>query len=220
LQNRQAGATSPRRQPEDVSGKNFNEAFREIDELCERWDNSLSIKNLALAERYIKGELEFGFVFKWQQNPYVSEDFVAIFERKVPLGSSRHRSLCHAPRSLIRYVVLYSEHLLRCGYGDEQFMIVGDVNAVETPYGVVSSTVRLQTFREFDSLWRGSIDTSNGTGLKVGGIRTYWERCIVRGYPAIGQDKSRAERKLWTQSPRIAPHLSGMGASDRKWYSS
>jgi hypothetical protein len=202
MSDRQAGAASPRRQPEDMSGKNIDDAFREINELCECWDNSLTVKNLAVAERYIKGEAEFGLVVKWQPNSYVSEEFVAIFERKFSVGGSFHRTFGHISRSLIDHVVPYSEHLLRCGYGDEQLVFVGDINTVETPYGVVPSTVRLQSSNEFDSLCRGALYTANAASSKIDSIRTYWERCVVRGsvWPLATTSatarRSRAHRKL------------------------
>lgn len=46
--------------------KNIDEAFREIDELCERWDKSPSVENLTLTfvKRYLKGEIELGFIFE------------------------------------------------------------------------------------------------------------------------------------------------------------
>ena len=50
--------------PEDVAGENLDNAFREFDELLERWDNRLSVENLALAERYRKAECKLGLILK------------------------------------------------------------------------------------------------------------------------------------------------------------
>ena len=69
---------------QELSHEDIDEAFSEIDELRQRWDDRLSIKNLALAERYLKGELEFGIILEWQSDARVSEKYVAILERKFP----------------------------------------------------------------------------------------------------------------------------------------
>jgi hypothetical protein len=34
-----------------------DDALHELDELLDRWENRLTVDNLALAERYLKGEL-------------------------------------------------------------------------------------------------------------------------------------------------------------------
>jgi hypothetical protein len=48
LSERQASAASPRSQPQDAAREDINDAYRETDELCERWDNRLTIKNLRI----------------------------------------------------------------------------------------------------------------------------------------------------------------------------
>src|ERR1700681_3422768 len=61
---RQASAALPRGDTKNVTSENIHQAFRELGELCERWDNRVSIKNLLLAKRYLEGQMEFGLVLK------------------------------------------------------------------------------------------------------------------------------------------------------------
>jgi hypothetical protein len=41
---------------EHVFSEDIDDALREVDELCESWKNRLSVKNLALSERYCKAK--------------------------------------------------------------------------------------------------------------------------------------------------------------------
>jgi len=177
--------------PENSAREDIDEAFCEIDELCQRWDNSLSVKNLTLAERYLKAELEFGCVLEWKADNEVIQKYVAIFERKFPVGgvNSHHGAARHVPRGLVRDVVLYSDHLVRCGYRDDQLMFIGDVEMVETPQGIISSTIRLQSLEDFDRICSRSIDALDGAGLKMPLARTYWESSIVTGCSAAVSDE-------------------------------
>jgi hypothetical protein len=83
---------------------------------------------------------------------------------------------------------------MRCGYRDEQLVLVSDVNTVQTPKGIVASIVRLQPANEFYRICGRTIDSPDSAAVKVGEIRTYWERCIVTGNPAIGADQLTSEK--------------------------
>jgi hypothetical protein len=178
---------SPGIKPQDAPGENVDEAFREIDELCERWNNRLAVENLSLSERYLKGKIEFGVILEWQPDSRINKKYVAVFERKFSVSgrASQHRSHGHRPSGLIRNMVLYSEHLVRCGYRDEQLMFVGDIQTVETPSGIVPSTVRLQSANEFYRICGRSVDALDTAAFKVSSIRTYWERSVVTGRTAV-----------------------------------
>jgi hypothetical protein len=188
---------SPGRQPEDVVGENINHALREIDELGERWHNSLSIKNLALAERYLKGELEFGVVFvAVSGDSLVGAEFVAVFERKFPIGGrpSKHGGRGQVLKAGSSDVPPYSEHLLRCGYRDEQLMFVGDVETVYTAEGLAPSTVRLQSADQFERIRTGTLEVAGQcTRSKMSDVRTYWERCILVGRSTVVDDQGVGE---------------------------
>jgi hypothetical protein len=174
----------PGRQSEDAPSEDIDDALREVDELLEGWNNRLSIKNLAIAERYAEAVLEFGIVFVARVGDQLTPtDFVAVFERKLPINSAHphHRGgrVVFGARS--PNVELYSEHLMRCGHGDEQLVFVGDVETVQTPECVLPSEVRLQSLDYFDRVCGRTIDPRYGAGPEVANVRTYWEACVVAG---------------------------------------
>ena len=167
--------------------EDVNEAFREADDLVQLGNDGFSVKKLALAERYLKGEMEFGLILVTNcMNSLIRNEFVAIFERKFPIrrGSDPHRGRI-GRQIRPAHDGLYSELLVSRGYGDEQLMFVGDVNAVQTPEGVVPSTVRLQPSNEFYRICGRTVDPADGAAVKVDLIRTYWERSVVAGRPAV-----------------------------------
>jgi hypothetical protein len=186
----------PRRDPENAAGEYVDEAFDEIDELMQRWHNRLSVKNLTLAERYLKGELEFGIVFVLGVGPAtVGPEYVAVFERKFPVDGP---GPCHdRARKMIRpgtpHVKRYSEHLVRGGYRDEQSMFVGDVETVQTVQGIVPSTVRLQSIEEFERIRLGASQIAVPHGRVGREARTYWESCFARCRPSVINDKGMRE---------------------------
>jgi hypothetical protein len=207
-------------QSEDAARENINDAFREFDELCERWDNRLSIKNLSLAKRYLEGMLEFGIVLKWQSDSGIINEYVAVFERKFPVGwrASQHRALGHVNGGIIRDVIPYSEHCVRCGYRDEQLMFVGDVETVQTVHGVAASTVRLQSVDEFERIRTSAPQVSFPKTRSVDGfVRTYWETSFSPGRPAVMNDEGMSEIiKGGAQVVDAIPHDCTPVVRDRK----
>jgi hypothetical protein len=181
---------------EHVSGEDTDQAIREIDELRKRWNDGLSVVNLALAKRYLEFKLEFGFVLVTRiRDARVATEFVAIFERKLVTDGRdpRHGARGQMFKAGARDVPLYSEHHMRCGYRDEQSVFVGDVNPVQTVEGLVPSSVRIEVAHDFYRCCARPLDSFDGTRSKVGLARTYWERCTVTGHPTVLANKSVSE---------------------------
>lgn len=196
-ESRQAGALP--RAFENVSGENPDDAFREIDELLEGWDNRLTINNLAFAKRYIDGELGVGVHFRiWDQTFTLYEEYVSVFQRKLPVGGvdgqfhGRPREIgswkrCNAPREIDDNVAVAS------GDGNQQFVLIDDVNLVEAPEGVVRSTVWLTALhKEFGS---GGCPVESGRNVAphVSGCRTYWELGVLGWRPAVIENQGVSE---------------------------
>ena len=58
-----------------------NQPIDKFDELLERWQNRITIKNLVLAKRYLKSEIELGLIFNiFSSFPEVGTEFIAIFK--------------------------------------------------------------------------------------------------------------------------------------------
>jgi hypothetical protein len=186
---------SPRLETENVSGKNIDDAFREIDELRERWNKRLTVKNMALAERYFKGELEVGLVLHVGGRAVVGENLIAVFKREFPFeGGSRNppsgRVMLRAGRSNIDYE---GKSLMSCRDGNKEAVFVGDANSVEAGEFIVASRVRLELSDQFYGVGTCARQATDGTGIKMGLIRTYWERSVVSWRPAVGNNKGACE---------------------------
>src|SRR4051794_32205775 len=54
------------------------------DQLMHRWNQRLTLKNLSLAKRYLKGELRIHVHGTFSRGLHNSEDFCAVFEREIP----------------------------------------------------------------------------------------------------------------------------------------
>lgn len=165
-QNGQAGDSS-----EDIAFKNIDGALDELSELLERWDNRLTIDNLSLAERYLKGELVVGVEFGCVD--WGSQQFRAIYQRELPIGGVpvHHGGLYGFPA---RHRKLHFEPEAAVGgpYRDNQSVFVEDVELVEGPQSAVPSFVRLEPFDEANSLLAGSLYFFKTRGFKTVGAVT------------------------------------------------
>jgi hypothetical protein len=140
----------PTIQPEDSARENINDARREIGEPC--WNDRLTVDNMALAERYIKAEMECGLVLVEAGRPsIVCHQFVATFKRKLPIDGLgvmpvRRRQMVHTRAGKI---VANTEISTSRGDRNEQLVFVCDIDTVETVKGFVSSSVWLEFADEF-----------------------------------------------------------------------
>ncbi len=67
--------------------EDLKDAFGEIDELVERWENRISVNNTSFSERYLKGEMKIAIVF--QSFRVCAQEHIAIFERKDLVSGSK-----------------------------------------------------------------------------------------------------------------------------------
>lgn len=110
-----------------------NDALNEISQLVERFDNRLTLKNLALAKRYIWGQLTLHVLYK----PLVSLDgkfepqLCAVFKEQVPFTFGFNSELSRAAREgdLARNPQDIASQ--RCNCKDGHLMLVSDVGFVE-----------------------------------------------------------------------------------------
>jgi hypothetical protein len=107
------------------------------------------------------------------------------------------------------------------GDWNQEQVFVGDIDTVETPEGRIPSIIRLETLDQFDRCRGGTVDLGNGTCLKVGLRRTYWERTIVRGGPAVLTDQVVCEQvkggaQIMNAVANNRPHSRGIASLSRK----
>jgi hypothetical protein len=88
---RQAGASAADEAAaltKNVRFKGSKYAFEEIDQLIERWNNRLTIKNLALAKRYLEAKMHLVIRWEWYTQGR-SKQLRAILQRVLSIGPQR-----------------------------------------------------------------------------------------------------------------------------------
>jgi hypothetical protein len=151
-------------------------------------------RNLAFSKRYVEAKTEFGFVLEVGGSPaFIGHQFVAIFKRKHSLGGQselpeRRGQMLQAGR---RKSIQDAEIPIGGGNRDEEAVFVGDIDSVQTPEGIIPSFVRLEAADEFYRRCAHALDFS---GSKIGLARTYWERSVVAGRPAVLTDQGVSEK--------------------------
>lgn len=183
--------------PEDVAGENLDNAFREFDELLERWDNRLSVENLALAERYRKAECKLGLILKigLGGRSLVTQHYVAVFERKpgIERADCSHLRLGVVLGAYGANVAADAERLLAGRDGDQKPVFVGDVETVQTPEGVCPSLVRLHSLDQRDGADGRPLQGGRYIARAVMGGGTYWEYSVCAGRAPVVCDKGVRE---------------------------
>jgi hypothetical protein len=154
------------------------EAFDKLDKLTERWNQRLTLDNLALTERYLKGELRI-IVNLRQVVAALGRDFeeyCAIFQRKLPVcraNTYRQRNIWWYDQfgGQVGDVVegagkVENEALVCHAHGHQELVFIRDIELMETPERVVRSLVRLGFLDEVYGCLRRSLYLSRRTGFK------------------------------------------------------
>lgn len=177
-------ALSPDAEFEDVSRENIADAFNEVDELLERWDERLAIDNLALAERYLKNEIVF--VFTWtDRSTGVAKKYLTVFERVNPTGrfDRKWRKLRDRPSTIGgNKIGEYSRNVdgpqnlgISGPDGDEQNVFIEDIELEETPEGVCPSLVWLEPFDDAPRASGNVVEVLRDPPIEEILAGTYWE---------------------------------------------
>jgi hypothetical protein len=113
-----------------------DEALNEIDELTQRWQDRLTVDNLAFAERYIKCEMSLGMEVGLEENS--AKKFVAVFKRK-------------QVSSGVGGAGAWKVNLCEIGpHGNDRSVFIDDVQLIQTPKSVpLTSSIRLQPSQQF-----------------------------------------------------------------------
>lgn len=179
--------------PEYGSFKDIDNALDEIDELLERWNNRLSVKDLRFAERYFNDRMELGLVYVRRAAP-VGEQYCAVFNRNSVTG------LEGQAREADRLVSEAGKHKVRHKDGlgmhrqnrDEESVLVDDVETVQLPkrFAAIRSTVRLQTIHQTASCRTDAVELLPCVLPELRPVPTYWEGRIIIGDAALLTNKS------------------------------
>ena len=129
------------------------------DELLEAWDNRLTIDNLALAKRYVEGELKIGLMFSLCiGTEAVRKNYIAVIERELDLGRlqmerhgvypSNRRIVGEMSREEFAGVENQSEPGMAGANRYQDCMLIKNVELVKTPKGICASFIRLQPLHQ------------------------------------------------------------------------
>lgn len=166
-----------------------------MSEIVKRWNNRISVKNLALAERYLKAKMECGVVLESGScKPPVSKQFIAIFKRKLaPLGFAG-KPVGLSERRVRASPMPYVHDIIRGGDGDQELMFVGDVGAVQVKEAVIPSTIRIEGLDQFYRHQTSAIEPFNAARFEMRFIGTYWESGIIRRNASVADDQDIGEQ--------------------------
>lgn len=174
--------------------EDIDDAFREIDELTERCNNGLSINNLALAKRYVEGELIIGFDIRVSRPK--PEKYRAIFKGI----DAFFRRQEHGAKSLlppgigVRGDHGHERRLMSGPYRNDQLVFIPDVELMELPKQGVPTLVWLEPADGPYSLLAGTLHMFGKAGLKNVEVRP--NREVDAGYVGprtLVQDQCAAE---------------------------
>lgn len=173
-----------------------DDVFDEIDELLERWNNRLSIHNLVLAERYLKGELKIGVWWKGQVNFRSvvnegrggisngrTEDYISILERtagpKIRINdgkiSDNMNVFCLTGRWKGKRMKFHADFSVEDFYGDKRCVLVENIELMDLVKSVSSSSVGPQSADNFLGCVGGPFELIDRRLFKSLFGGTYWE---------------------------------------------
>ena len=190
------GADLPR-YPKDAPCEDIDEALNEIDELCERWADRFTVKNLAFAKRYIENKLELVLILVCDAGGGLPlKKYCAVFQRKLSVIRDKR----HGHRGEMPFFprVFHGDGPVDLGESaadrDQQPVFIDDIETVETPEGIVPSLVRLEPMDEFKCVGGNALEHGRNVVGKVFGRPTYWELCPIVLHSTIMNNEVVSEK--------------------------
>ena len=157
--------------------------FGELDELRKRWDNRLTINNLAFAKRYSESELRLVLNIRVSHLAADGKDYCAVFQGILLVGGVDEEGGeldgRIFPRDLHNYAQINAS--ARGPYRYDRLVFVQNVKLVELKDRFIPSVVWLEPLDNVDSLLAGTSYLFQSAGFKrfgcvahgkTGGIRS------------------------------------------------
>lgn len=179
-------STGPDRPPlplpgrlENVFGENADDAFDEIDELLERWNDRLSIDNLALAKRYAEGRIEILFV--WSSTEMLGASYyVTVFQRVDGLLGREGQGDFWQRHPLNHQSDFPNRSCMGKPDRNDGGMLIENVQIVETPEGICPSRVWFQPLHKTPCVGTGTSKIVWEQFFKSCLAGTYWEIGVLQ----------------------------------------
>lgn len=175
---------------EEFSTHQIESFLSKYTKLIERWDNRLTIDNLALAKRYIKSELRLVLCGSISRDGSDAKYYRAIFQGILPVSGAdddgRELDGLIFPRNVHNHAQVNAD-----AYGPyryDRLVFVQDVELVEARNGFVPSMVWLKSLDDAGSLLAGALYLFQSAGFKrIGGIAD-GEISVVPASPTGGNN--------------------------------
>lgn len=197
-------------------GEKLDESLDKLGKLMERWDQRLTLDNLALAERYLKGELRIVVHARHGASGRRAEEYCAIFKRILPVGwteSKEHGNVRrHGPfGAVVEGAGEVQDDTLVCASdGNKEYVLICDVETVEPPKRLVPSLVRLGLLNNAQRTLGNSLYFSKMTGFKSVGALENGEPGLVN-YRAAADAHKFAGQQV-ERGPKIVDSIAYDGA--------
>jgi hypothetical protein len=179
--------------------KFVDDVFDNIRQLMEKWKNKLTLANLRLVERYVKGELRIHVVFAT-----VAKDYIAEFQACRLLGFK------------LKVDGEGTDLLWRCRGkfvierdGKQEAMLVDNVKTMENPERTIPSLVRFQEADRFYRVFPHALYFSAKSAFTSVGFRRLkdWESAVVAGPRTIRADQ--LVHKMVKRCTEIVDNIAG-----------
>jgi hypothetical protein len=182
--------------------KNIDDAFAEIDELTESWNNRLSVNNTRFAERYMKGDLWIAVEVVFSEDS--AKKFVACFQGCSEFWIGERFVFSPAGKAVQG----------GCRWDDSSVFIL-DGKFVQEPKGIpFPSSVRLYTSDEFFSGAPGKAEEGFCALIrKAINVGAYWEiGFLQRAVGSMTSTENEARCEAIKRRPRIMNDITDAAA--------
>lgn len=211
-------------EPSDEQGLEAkNNVVNRLRHVMERFDQRLTLKNLRLAERYLKCELHLLVYFCVGE---IGEEFVACLQREQAI-SGPHKNVGDghvledvSPSAFGPHLLLEHALHIRCEVDtpivgtnrDNQAVFVDVVKFVETPERIIPTLVWFNRVDSFNRIWPHALYFSSSVGFVLRGVVGVRNR--ETGLP-IGRSAAD-ENELISQVVKGAPDIMECVSSDNR----
>ena len=199
--------SDPRKSSEQV-----DHVMNQVRQLMEKWKNRLTLDNLRLSERYLKGEIAI-FIFWDIRGANQPNNFCAVFEYgecpvRLPAERSAKREMESNLRHIGSHIDRRSSDAADSASSDKQeMMLVNNVKTVEFPEAPVPTVVRLERIDEAFRSRVHSLYFSPITGFVFGSSIVDGEVCLIGRHLAIGFNQLPCQ--VIERTPQIVNSIPG-----------
>jgi hypothetical protein len=198
-----------------------DDAIHQLDKLNEKWQDRLSLDNLRISERYVKGTIDL-LVHIYVREPDDLGYFCAILRYHEPTARrianqslSVGHELSHGRNvgeqvSELRVIVAKAESREAIAHDQQQAVFIDNVKLVELPEAIVPSSIRLEGIKDANRGRANSLYHS----LKLGFV--YGSSLADGKISPFGRDFAVGLDQLPSQVVEAAPKLMDSFASDQR----